>query len=210
MAEKIDARNPFLWYTEIMSNESSVTDFYQQPVRIGAHAGWDLHYCPWDNTFMASKGEKQRRENSRASVLRAVDDANAEELRKARRLTKCQFEHWDPATNQLTPVTLTSFSNRGVALKPADGSSTYYIERVRWNGQEKKILLVKKPGADLKRIDRAIEALRRAQQELKAAEQETFVAIEVKDPGYGAGLAEFHAEEDRIRAEVAKVTKETK
>lgn len=184
-----------------------MTEFITGEIKIGTHNGWDLVYYPHNNSFGGTKGRKSRNDLSRDRLIGQLDDADAEDLRKQRRLEPVEFVRWDPKKQAEEKVRMTSFSNRGVALKPVDGGDTFYLERDRWGSRDGTMILVVRPGQSTKRLHQAVEGLRRAQEELRQAENEVVAAITVKDPGYGSRVADFHIEEDRLRAEIAKVTK---
>lgn len=174
-------------------------------LKIGEHNGWTLFYYPSNNSFGAEKGRKHRTNLRRESLINDCDDADAEEIRKERRIEPCEFVRWNPATQAEQKVRLTSFSTKGVALKPVPEGETVYLDRNRWGNRDGTFILVVKPGAKVKRLYEAVEMVRRAQAELEAAQKEVIEPVQVKDPGYGTRTAEFHAEEDRLRATINKV-----
>ncbi len=188
-------------------SDTPFTNFVTGQLQIGTHNGWDLVYYPHNNSFGATKVRKQRTDANRDRLLAQCDDSDAEEQRSKRRIEPCEFTRWDPETQTEQQVRLTSFSNRGLALKPLSDGETVYLDRNRWRSQNGTQILVVKKGASTKRLHIAVEMLRRAQAELKKAEDETLEVIQVNDPGYGGRTAQFHVEEDRLRAAINKLTK---
>jgi hypothetical protein len=129
-----------------------------------------------------------------------VEDANFEAERAAtrakQRVENVRFTYYDRKASSFTEVEMTSFSDKGVALKPVAGGETIYVKADYHDENGLRVLV-----GEEKPIHEAIEGLRRAKEQLRRAMLANI--HEVKLPGYGERRAKDNAEhEDRIRAEI--------
>lgn len=181
------------------------TTFEPTAVQIGTHNEWALFYVPHNNAFMARKGKKERFCNYRDGLLKECNDADADDARAKRKIERCEFTRWDFETKKAQRVVLSSFSAKGIYLKPVDGGEGFYLDRDKWNSIKDRVLGVIKDGTDTARLDAAVEGLRRAVAELGEAQKALVHRVTISDPGYGAETAEFHRREDEIRTAINKV-----
>lgn len=173
---------------------------------IGQHEGWDLFVCMATGLFLANNKRKNRSSQSLLGIKREVEDANFEAERAAERaklrVENVRFTYYDKKAGTFTEVEMTSFSDKGVALKPVAGGDTLYLKPGYGDEQTINVLI----GSE-KPVHEAIEAVRRAKEQLRLAIRGN--VHEVKLPSYNSGRRsrDNAVEEDRLRTEILATLK---
>lgn len=172
-------------------------------VKIGTHDGWDLFFKPGPDSFEATKGRRTVSGNYLRGLIKEINDLDREAARRKERQEPCEFNLWNEKKGIETRVRLTSYSNKGIALKPVNGGETFYIETGGWGGPKPTLNVVKKD-ADLRRLYTAVEGLRKAKEEMRLATAQSILSLDVKSC---SDVGEYHQEEDRLKAEIREALK---
>lgn len=175
------------------------------PIEIGTHEGWTIFYRPANHDFLAKKGRKERIKDNRQWLLDEVTDENAKEARKKVRAEPCIFTLWRDKEQAEMRVEVTSYSTKGLGVRPLgkdSGGEVFYLDLsgYSYRGDNNSVRVIK-DGTDTKRLHVAVEMFRRAKQELIDAKKAIVTDIQVTRVS-GSRVAEYHAEEDKIRAAI--------
>lgn len=174
-------------------------NFIENPISIGAHNEWELFYRPATDDFLAKKGRKERTADFRPHLIGILDNEDATEARKKAREEPCTFRLWDNEKQVERTVEVSSLTSKGLALRPVAGGDLFYLPVAGYGGwSSEPAVPVIKNLTDSKRLHVAVEMLRRAQEELKAARKEIVTVVKVTRIT-GDKIADYFAEEDRLR-----------
>lgn len=174
-------------------------------IEIGTQGQWEIFYRPLKNDFLARKGRKERTGNYRDGLLTEIANEDKAEARKNARLDPAPFRLWDDEKQAERRVEITSYSARGLGVRPVGGGEVFYLKLAGYGAwgadREKQAVRMIPDKVDAARLHRAVEMLRRAQEEMRQAYRDTVVEIKVNWTT-GHNVDEFFREEDRIRAAI--------
>lgn len=175
---------------------------------IGTYEGWILFYDLAKDEFSATKGKKTRKGSYISHLRSEVDKANAAEKRAKVRVEPCEFTLWDDEKQTEMRVEITSYTAKGLGVRPKSGGEVFYLSLGgyggSWGSERRDTLPVIQDGTKTQRLHQAVEGLRRAQEELRQARKALVVDVKVIRVT-GDYHERYSEEEDRLRKEVNKL-----
>lgn len=181
-----------------------------EEVKIGTHNEWEIFFKAAGTCYVGRKGRKRREESHLTWLFTKIDNEDKAEIRKAHRAEPCTFRFWDSDKEIDIQVEITSYSARGLGVKPTAGGEVDYLKLGGYGGwgadRERSVLPIVPNKADVGPLLRAVDALRKAKENLRKVYQSTVIEIPVKWTT-GDDVDKFFAEEDRLRAEINKVNR---
>lgn len=177
----------------------------QPPVTTSTYSGWTIVFDFSTDEFLATKGRKQRRATHLGWIHAAIDKADAAEKRATVRIEPCEFLYWDDEKSAEVRVEITSYSDKGLGLRPKAGGEVFMVPlggySGSWGKKDGDFLPVIQDGTDTKRLHTAVEMLRRAQEELRQARAAIVTKVRVERVT-GNTSERYSEEEDRLRKAV--------
>jgi hypothetical protein len=181
------------------------------PVTTSTYEGWTIVFDFASNNFVATKGRKRRTASHLSWLHNEIDKAEGAERRAALRIHPCEFTVWDDEKATEHRVQMTSYSDKGLGIRPVAGGEIISLPLGGYGGSwgsdesgEKDTIKLVKDGVSTQRLHRAVEGVRRANEELRLARKECITFVKVKRTT-GNRIDEYTEEEMRLRGEINRV-----